>query len=172
MIASGSPPHSCMPLSTHLGMPEYAPPTSPGGHRGNPMPHTLREAAKAVGKDRTTLMRAIRLGRLSAVRDVATGAWLMGPAELPRVSPPVPVETMPSCGANSGAPPGESHLRTLGSQGESQGSQGDSQGELRELRARLADARETIDDLRRRLDRADERLTALLTDQRAAPVPA
>jgi hypothetical protein len=43
---------------------------------------------------------------------------------------------------------------------------------LRELRARLADARETIDDLRRRLDRADERLTALLTDQRAAPVPA
>jgi len=46
------------------------------------------------------------------------------------------------------------------------------QGELRELRARLADARETIDDLRRRLDRADERLTALLTDQRAAaPAP-
>src|SRR4051812_17223531 len=56
--------------------PEYTPgharvrtPTSPGGHRGKPMPHTLREAAKAVGKDRTTLMRAIRLGRLSAVRD-------------------------------------------------------------------------------------------------------
>ena len=52
--------------------------------------------------------------------------------------------------------------------------------EIRELRARiidkdaqLADARETIDDLRRRLDRADERLTALLTDQRvAAPAPA
>src|SRR4051794_17030303 len=36
--------------------------------------------------------------------------------------------------------------------------------------AQLADARETIDDLRRRLDRADERLTALLTDQRVAPV--
>jgi chromosome segregation ATPase len=50
--------------------------------------------------------------------------------------------------------------------------------EIRELRARitdkdaqLADAREQINDLRRRLDRADERLTALLTDQRT-PVPA
>jgi len=48
--------------------------------------------------------------------------------------------------------------------------------EIRELRTRLADkdaqltdARETIDDLRQRLDRADERLTALLTDQRTAP---
>jgi len=52
------------------------------------MPHTLREAAKAVGRDRSTLVRAIRTGRLSATRDVATGAWLIEPAELHRVYPP------------------------------------------------------------------------------------
>jgi hypothetical protein len=136
------------------------------------MPHTLREAAKAVGRDRTTLMRAIRLGRLSATRDAATGAWLIEPAELHRVYPPVHVETLPPCDTNTGAPQGESHLRTPGSQGGSHGSQGDSQGELRELRARLADAQEQIGDLRRRLDRADERLTTLLTDQRSASMTA
>jgi hypothetical protein len=29
------------------------------------MPHMLNEAAKAVGKDRTTLLRAVRSGKLS-----------------------------------------------------------------------------------------------------------
>jgi hypothetical protein len=47
-----------------------------------------------------------------------------------------------------------------------------------ELRVHLADAHATIEDLRRRLDAADaerraaqERLTALLTDQRPMPAP-
>jgi hypothetical protein len=120
------------------------------------MPHTLREAAKAVGRDRTTLMRAIRRGILSATRNAATGAWLIEPSELHRVYPPTGSGETPM-----DAPQGDAHLRTPWSQG-------DSQGELRELRARLDDAQETIADLRRRLDRADERLTPLLTDQRAA----
>src|SRR5215213_370276 len=57
--------------------------------RGFPMPHTLRAAAKAVGRDRTTLLRAIRAGKLSAIHDAATGSWLIEPAELHRVYPPV-----------------------------------------------------------------------------------
>ena len=54
------------------------------------MPHTLRDAAKAVGRDRSTLVRAIRAGRLSATRDAATGAWLIEPSEWHRVYPPEP----------------------------------------------------------------------------------
>ena len=52
------------------------------------MPHTLRQAAKAVSKDRTTILRAILSGKLSATRDEATGSWLIEPAELHRLYPP------------------------------------------------------------------------------------
>src|SRR3954452_15954871 len=55
---------------------------------GAHMPHTLRQAAKAAGKDRTTILRAILSGKLSATRDEATGSWLIEPAELHRLYPP------------------------------------------------------------------------------------
>jgi hypothetical protein len=129
------------------------------------MPHTLRAAAKAVGRDRTTLLRAIRAGKLSAIHDAATGSWLIEPAELHRVYPPVDGLVA----ATGEATEGDAHLRTTEPHG---GPQGVTQGEMQELRARLADKDAVIDDLRRRLDVADEerrRLTAVLADQRAAP---
>src|SRR3954452_15342435 len=55
---------------------------------GAHMPHTLRQAAKAAGKDRTTILRAILSGKLSAIRDEATGSWMIEPAELHRLYPP------------------------------------------------------------------------------------
>jgi len=72
------------------------------------MPHTLRAAAKAVGRDRTTLLRAIRSGKLSAIHDAATGSWLIEPAELHRIYPVVngPVA------ATGEATEGDTHLRT------------------------------------------------------------
>ena len=123
------------------------------------MPHTLRAAAKAAGRDRTTIMRAIRAGKLSATRDEATGAWLIEPAELHRLYPP---DEAAQAGGGSDA-----QLRTLDSR----------DIELAELRVRVAVLQEgthlrddTIADLRRRLDgEAEERrrLTALLDDRRA-----
>jgi hypothetical protein len=53
------------------------------------MPQTLGEAAKAVGKNRTTLLRAVKAGKLSATYDEAAGSWLIEPAELFRVYPPI-----------------------------------------------------------------------------------
>ena len=52
------------------------------------MPYTLAEAAQAAGRGKTTLLRMIRSGRLSAARDPVTGGWMVEPAELHRLYPP------------------------------------------------------------------------------------
>ena len=122
------------------------------------MPHTLREAAKAVGRDRSTLVRAIRTGRLSATRDAATGAWLIEPAELHRVYPPEFAE------GDAERTSGALGVRPMG---RTNGAQAAAQVEIRELRAQLAAYERTVDDLRRRLDAEAEerrRLTLVLAD--------
>ena len=124
------------------------------------MPQTLGQAAKTAGKNRTTILRAIKAGKLSATHDAATGSWLIESAELHRLYPPAD--------AHASAPRGGAHSRSSGAS-----------GAIRELHARLADKdavigslERTIDDLRRRLDAEAEerrRLTLVLADQRAAP---
>jgi hypothetical protein len=124
--------------------------------------YTLTQAAAAAERNRSSILRAIKSGKLSATRDAATGGWLIEPAELHRV---YPVADAP------GAAPADALPRNS-----------DALAEIRELRARLeaterhlADKDGQISDLRRRLDVADEerrRLTAVLADQRAAPAPA
>lgn len=130
------------------------------------MPLMLGEAAKVVGKNRTTILRAIKTGKLSAAHDDASGAWLIEPAELHRL--------YPQADARASAPKGDAHLRT-----------GHASGEIRELRARLdaaearlTDAHDQIADLRHQRDaEAEERrtaqakLTALLTDRRPPDHP-
>jgi hypothetical protein len=129
------------------------------------MPYTVAEAAKAIGKSKAAVFRAIRKGTISATRDESSGVFLIDPAELHRAFPPAPTvspDTLPD---------------TVGDV-----------SRFAELDGRLADAHETIADLRHRLDQADadrrqaldrlaaaqERITALLTDQRptAPPEPA
>jgi hypothetical protein len=129
------------------------------------MPQTLGEAAKAVGKNRTTLLRAVKAGKLSATYDEAAGSWLIEPAELFRVYPPI------DAGASS-------------AQGGASTRSGPALGDVRELRARLEAteaaqwlriASEVIDDLRRRLDASEEgrrRLTLMLADQRSIALAA
>jgi hypothetical protein len=121
------------------------------------MSYTLGEAAKATGKSKAALSRAIKLHRISATKQ-EDGSFQIDPAELHRVYPPIRVEQ-----ATQQLP-----VNT------------DATAEIRELRAkleaaaeRLADKDGVIDDLRQRLDtEAEERrkvqaqLTALLTDQR------
>src|SRR3954451_24463958 len=52
------------------------------------MAYTLSEAARAAGRGKTTLLRMIQSGKLSATRDPVTGGWLVEPAELHRLYPP------------------------------------------------------------------------------------
>jgi excisionase family DNA binding protein len=118
--------------------------------------HTLGQAAKAVGVSKTTLRRAIESGRLSATRN-EDGSYEIDPAELHRAFP----------GHSDGA---ETLARSV-----TTNNTGGLQVEIEMMRERLAEKKETIADLRRRLDdseqerrQAQERLTALLTDQRPA----
>jgi excisionase family DNA binding protein len=51
------------------------------------MPYSLAEAAHATGVNRSTILRAIKNGRISGQRD-GQGAWSVEPVELHRIFPP------------------------------------------------------------------------------------
>ena len=57
------------------------------------MKHTAGTAAKAVGKTKSTITKAIASGELSAIKN-DNGAWEIDASELYRVYPPTPLETV------------------------------------------------------------------------------
>ena len=77
---------------------ESNPVTVPSGTNdaeGNNMSYTLGQAARATGKSKTTIQRAIRSGKISAEKTV-NGAWEIEPSEVHRVYPEVsPVTVAP-----------------------------------------------------------------------------
>ena len=114
--------------------------------------YTLAQAIATTGKSRSTLIRAIRSGKLSAIRDEA-GAYLVEPSELRRVF------AANGDGSSHDTPNGEPRHAELAARLEAE-------------QAKVAILQETVHDLRRRLDAEAEerrRLTAILADQRAAP---
>jgi hypothetical protein len=99
------------------------------------MPYTLMTAAEACGINRSTVLRAIKSGKISATKDELTGAWLIEPAEMHRLYPPVAVPE-----ARPVAMPRHA--------------QGDSTDALvAELRAVIADLRRNQEDLRQERDK-------------------
>jgi hypothetical protein len=120
--------------------------------------YNLAEAGKAIGVNRSTGLRAIRRGTISATRDPTTGGWLIEPTELHRVFPAVAPEGGVATERNGGNAAELVELRV--------------RLETTELRIREKD--EQIRNLWQRLDiEAEERrrLTALLSD-RSTPPPA
>ena len=57
------------------------------------MKHTAGTAAKAVGKTKSTITKAIASGKLSAIKN-DNGAWEIDASELYRVYPLTPLETV------------------------------------------------------------------------------
>ena len=57
------------------------------------MKNTAGTAAKAVGKTKSTITKAIASGKLSAIKN-DNGAWEIDASELYRVYPPTPLETV------------------------------------------------------------------------------
>ena len=53
------------------------------------MTYSIRQAARAAGRSKATIHRAVNNGKISAAKDEATGEWRIDPAELHRVFPPV-----------------------------------------------------------------------------------
>jgi hypothetical protein len=113
------------------------------------MAYTLAAAAAAVNRNKTTVLRAIKAGKLSARRDEVSNGWMIEAAELHRfygTAAPATVDATPR-----------------------------SDDAMTELRARLADKDEMISALRRLLDeerterrQVQARLDALLTAPRRA----
>lgn len=128
--------------------------------------YSLGQAARAVGKAKSTLSRDVKTGRISATRK-SDGSLAIDPAELHRVYPPSP----PSNGVNgsgNGAPNDSQPVATTTGMG----------FEVELLRERIAEQAEAIRDLRARLDAESaerrqlaERLTGLLTHRQASSVP-
>ena len=124
------------------------------------MTYTLGTAAKATGKSKPTIQRAIKSGKISAKKN-ENGTYAIDPAELHRVYPPV------SSNSNESG--------TV-KQSETPNSNGMLQREIELLREQLDRERDTVTDLRRRLDAESEerrsaneecrKLTMMLTDMR------
>jgi hypothetical protein len=93
------------------------------------MAYNLITGAAACGINRTTILRAIRAGKISAERD-AQGTWFIQPAELHRLFPPLPH-------LNAVPEPVQTHTPDA---------------EIALLRTMLDEMRTTIADLRRRED--------------------
>jgi len=119
--------------------------------------YTLGAAARACGRSKATISRAIKSGRISAARN-EDGGYVIDPAELHRVYPAtgdttVAVKQSDTPNGSDATPSPETvALQRL----------------LDEKDARIADQAEVITDLRKRLDL----LTALLTHRQAGSVPA
>ena len=118
------------------------------------MSYTLGQAARATGKSKPTIARAIQTGKVSAARG-DDGNYEIDPAELHRVYPVI----------------GKTN-------GQAQRSEpGPNDGQASEyLLARVAEQADTIRDLRTRLDAESEerrkvqvQLTAVLADLRSPP---
>jgi excisionase family DNA binding protein len=124
------------------------------------MSYTVGQAAKATGKSKPTISRAIKTGAISATKN-GDGSYTIDPAELHRVFPPV-------TGASNDNP---DLLRY-----ETPALQREIELLRQEREWERAERDAVIDDLRRRLDASDEerrkvqaQLTALLTDQHSPP---
>src|SRR3954453_3745424 len=106
--------------------------------------YSLAKAAALASRSRSTVLRAIQTGRLSAVRDATTGEWSIEASELARVY------------SQAADQHGEGHADVAAD------GRGDSASLIAAKDALITEQRETIEDLRHRLDQADaERRQAL-----------
>jgi septal ring factor EnvC (AmiA/AmiB activator) len=131
------------------------------------MSYTLGEAAKATGKSKATIGRAVQSGRISAVKNETTGAWKIDPAELHRVFPPVSAGQAQNGELRQSETPSETAVLQLEQE------RHERERERIQLQARIDDLTRRLDDSEKERRTVQTQLTALLTDQREdAAVPA
>ena len=74
--------------------------------------HTLGTAAKAAGLNKSTVLRAIKSGKISATKN-EHGEWQIDPAELHRVYPPVADAPRRTSAEQRHATPGQADATAL-----------------------------------------------------------
>lgn len=117
------------------------------------MVYTLGEAAKATGKSKATISKAIKNGRISA-KKLESGVFSIDPSELHRVYPPT-VE------GEQKETPLTAKVNT-----ENSGLNRELQVRLEAAQERLSDKEAVISDLREDRDKWRQQATALLEDKR------
>ena len=113
----------------------------------DPKRYTLGTAAKATGKSKTTIQRAISKGKISAQKD-QDGSYSIDPSELHRVFPRVTDETVSS----------DSNLDTSRPHDETP----ELRAKIEALEAMLVREREALDEVREDRDAWKQQATALL----------
>lgn len=129
----------------------------------NDMKYSLSEAAKATGKNKTTIQRAIKSGKISASKG-DSGAYEIDPSELHRIFPPAAAQHHQSNDTQQGkiASNNSALDRVVKLEKELAVIHERANG----LEAQKDQMADTISDLRKRLDSSEGRITALLTDNR------
>jgi predicted site-specific integrase-resolvase len=113
------------------------------------MSYILAEAAQATGLNRSTILRAIKSGRISGTRD-EFGAWRVEPVELHRVFPEA--QATPEAVPQHAQPDAELHIRVA----------------LAEQR--LGDLKAQLEDMRSQRDKWQAQAERLALPTPAAPM--
>ncbi len=123
------------------------------------MRYSLGQASKVTGKAKSTILRAVKNGTISALKG-PLGSYEIDPSELHRVYGAKTMQPRNAVETNEAQPPFE-HPERLKIRLEL----------VEEERRREREMMQaTIDDLRERLDRSEDRITALLGDHRPPEV--
>ena len=130
------------------------------------MKYTLSEAAAATGKNKATIQRAIKSGKISAPKREA-GSYEIDPSELHRVFQPVAQRVASTTNAtlrnDAQRPHDFNTLQRIADLEKELAVMEERSSGLEEQKRHLTD---TVDDLRKRLDSSEGRVLALLNDQR------
>lgn len=131
------------------------------------MKYSLSEAAKATGKNKTTIQRAIKNGKISASKG-DRGAYEIDPAELHRVFPLTVAQPDAQHRQSNDAQQVEfahnnSHLNRVFELEKELAVAHERANGLEAQKDQMAD---TISDLRKRLDSSEGRVMALLADNK------
>ena len=126
------------------------------------MKYTLSQAAEATGKNKATIQRAIKSGKISAHKN-SSGTYEIDPAELHRVFEATaqhPNATMRNISATD---ENSTNISTLQRMAELEKELAVAEERKHGLEGQLHHLTETVDDLRKRLDQSENRVTALLS---------
>ncbi len=143
------------------------------------MEYSPSEAAKLAGVNKSTVLRAVRSGKLSASRHT-DGSFTIDASELARVydlhhlpeaMPRGASAAPPATRGASGSEAAVLRARLEAAEVQAARDREERERERETAEAQLARERETVADLRRRLDRAEERVLALTVQPAPQPAP-
>lgn len=130
------------------------------------MKYTLSQAATATGKNKATIQRAIKSGKISAAKN-SSGAYEIDPSELHRIFPATAQRaaqhenaTMRNAAKHDGNLSENSALRRVA---ELEKELAVAEERKNGIEGQMHHLSETVDDLRKRLDQSEGRVTALLS---------